>query len=141
LEITEEEIARKMKMSREQFDSYLNAEGKTSREILEQLWMAYDDLFKAVQRSGRSAHLKDRIERLKKLAIDKGTRITDEEIREKIAIPREQFQAYLSGEIETPGEVLSLIWSTWPGLSRNGATVTFVQLYDVMEDDPDEEDE
>jgi hypothetical protein len=49
--------------------------------------------------------------------------ITDEEIVEKIAIPRQQFEAYLNGEIATPDDVLSLFRAAWPDLLKNVRTV------------------
>ena len=136
IEITEEEIARKMNMSREQFDVYLNAADKTPNEVLTQLWAAYDDVVKAVQRSNNSAPLRNMITLIKDRGKTKGMHIMDEEIVEKIAIPREQFEAYLNGEIATPDDVLSLLWSAWPDLLKNIRTVrsSVIEEVDLDED-------
>jgi hypothetical protein len=130
VEITGEEIARKMELSREQFGGYLNATDKTPNEVLTRLWASYADLFKAVQRSNNSVPLRNKIKLVKELGLAKGMDITDEEIVEKLAIPRELFEAYLSGELATPREVLSLFYSAWPRLFEN----VLIETISIMEE-------
>lgn len=136
MEITEEAIARRMNMSRETLDTYLNATTRTPNDILTQLWVVFDDVIKAVQRSNRSAPLRCAIDLVKRLAMARGIDITDNEIVGKIGLPREQFEAYLSGEVTAPDEVLSLFSSTWPDLFRNVEHVSF-----TVEESLEEEDE
>lgn len=139
IQITEEEIARKMKMSREQFEGYMNAVGKTPNEVLTQLWAAYDDLVRAVQRSNSSAPLRNIINLVKELGKAKGLQIMDKDIVGQLAIPREQFEAYLSGESETPDDVLSLFWSAWPDLLKNVRRIRTVEKISFTEEMLDED--
>jgi hypothetical protein len=138
MDITEEEIARKMNIPWEQFQAYLNASGKTPNEVLTQLWMSYDDLIKALQRSALSVPLKHNIALVKRLGKAKGMEITDEEIIRKISLSQTQFEAYLNGEVPTPATVLSLFRSAWPDLFKNVVEVSITVTEEIQSDDEDD---
>jgi hypothetical protein len=138
MDITEEDMARKINMPWEQFEAYLNAAGKTPNEVLSQLWVAYDDVLKALQRLNNSTSIKNKIAMVKRLGKEKGMDITDEEIVLKLAIPRELFEAYVSGELPTPEEIFPLFWSAWPDLLKN---VQFVSVREVVELEEEEDDD
>jgi hypothetical protein len=141
MDITSEDMARKMDMPWDQFEAHLNAPGRTPDEVLGRLWTSYMDLVEAIIRLNRSSVLRGRIDTVKRLGMEKGMTITDDEIVEKLGITRQQLADYLYGEIDTPDDVLSRFPSAWPDLLRNTRFINVIETVELYEEEEDEAEE
>ena len=119
LEIKNDEIAKRVGLTDVRFERYLNGTVKTPNKIFQLLVPIYEEFMGAVQRKNRSARLKHFIELVKNRGKSEGMDIGNDEIILKLSIPGEQFEAYLSGEIETSENGLGLFWTAWPDIFKN----------------------
>ncbi|HMH23130.1 MAG TPA: hypothetical protein VK563_15205 [Puia sp.] len=135
MDVTEEEMARKLDISEKQLYVYLNGEDTTPADLPVRLKSAYGIRRYVVESTqvhrvreprpaedestrseNNSKSLKATISFIKKIGKNNGMNITDEELALKAGISTKQLNAYSNGEEKIPDDLSSLLRSAYADL-------------------------
>jgi transcriptional regulator with XRE-family HTH domain len=119
MKITEEEMARKMDISGEQLQAYLNGEAGTPDNQSQLLLTAYEDLLTSIRQENNRESLSRSIVLIRNRGLAEGMDITLEEMALKAGISGEQLYAYLNGEGPMPDDLFYVLESAYEDLLKD----------------------
>jgi len=102
MNITDEEIARKAGVSRQELDACLNGRRKVTNHLSTVLWSAYASLIDRHHMEAGRESLKHTVVLIRNCGLAAGSDITVKEMADAIDIPAEVLYAYISDENDLP---------------------------------------
>jgi hypothetical protein len=119
MNITEEEMARKMNISVEQLQAYLKGEVGTPDNQSHLLMTVYEDLLTSIRLENNRKSLSHSIVLIRNRGLAEGMDITLEEITRKTGMSGEQLYAYLNGDYQTLEDFSYVLESAYKDLLKD----------------------
>lgn len=127
IRITEEEMAQKIGISKEQIHAYLNGEDQTPDDLAYRLQSAYQNLLDTVQLENNRESLKRTVVWVRNCGLAEGRNITLEDMALKIGISDEQLYSYLNGKYEAQNGLVPKLESAYRDIFKDVTEVEIVE--------------
>ena len=136
LNITEEEIARKLEISTQQLQAYLDGKDNTPDHLPGALFAAYSDLLDTARKKDNSISLKHSVVWIRNCGLAKGLNITVKDMAQAAGISEEQLYGCLNDEYSTPDDLASKLESTYSPLMEKITQVERKEDIDLIKKRP-----
>ena len=136
LNITDEEIAWKLRVSIPQLQAYLNGNKNTPGRLPGALLSAYNDLLDIVRKKENASSLKQSVVWIRNCGLAKGLNIAVGEMAQSISIPEEQLYGYLNDDFDSPDGLAFKLESAYEQLIEGIRRVEIKEGLDTIKQRP-----